>query len=602
MIISLDTETHLIARAQAAPKPVCISWADPHPSVALVDSCRAAFEAWLRSNATLIGTNIAYDMAVLGEYWPDLLPAIFDKYERGQIEDVGLREKILNIATKGRTDPAYSLEELCAEYGLPVPDKGGPWRKDFARLEGIDPALWPAGAREYVLGDAALPLEVYAKQAALDARWQSKTGYPVLHIGPFEAYKAFVLHLIECWGVHTHPERTRKFHAGLLGLIERAGASLKAAQLVREDGSRDTKAAKARMVQVCASLELDVPKTDKGGVCLDKEACEATHDELLKQYSIYSQAVTLRARADDMMQGFELPLQTRFDSMLETGRTSTSKPKPPLVGAQMQNFPRAAGARECLMFRPGHVGLVCDLPTAELRSLAQTCIDKGWHSSMADRINAGEDLHTWFACQILGITYAEGLARMEAKDPAMKEARQQAKPCNFGFPGGMGIDNFRAFAWRTYKVRLTVERAKQLKAIWLAAFPEMARYFDWIGKMYPGDRQFALVRFLRSGRFRGRVMFCGAANGNFQELTGNGAIAGLIQVSRECYTVPESALFDSRPILYTHDEIVTETPRTCAEAGALRLAKLMQTEFNKWHPDVPIVGLKADIVEMYSKG
>lgn len=562
-------------------------------------------------------------MAVIGEYWPDLLPAVFAKYERGEIHDCSIREKMLRIAAQGRCEPAYSLEDLAHMYELPSPAKDGPWRMDFARLDGVPVEDWPAGAREYVLGDAAVPLAVYQAQQALDQKWQARTGSPVLHLSGQEAYKAFVLHLISCWGVHTDPARTKAFKARLEKFLDKARVDLIQAKLVREDGSRDTKAAKARMVQVCEQLGLPVALTDKGGVCLDKEACDSTHDATLQQYSAYSQHVTLRARAEDLMQGFELPLQTRFDSLLETSRTSSSKPALPLVGIQAQNNSRDGlpcgecpacddgkprkcknklGPRECLVPRPGHRFLVCDLPTAELRSLSQTCIDKGWHSAMADQINAGRDLHTWFGGQILGIPYEEALALIKAGDPDMKEARQQAKPCNFGFPGGMGITNFRAFAWRTYKVQLSEDRAKQLKGIWTTGFGEMRHYFAWISGMFPNDRQYALVRFLRSGRWRGRVMYCAAANGFFQELTANGAAEGLCLVSKECYTVSSSPLFNSRQVLFTHDEQVLECPAERCDEAAGRLAELMKQGFNKFHPDVPIKHMKADIVDVYTKG
>lgn len=625
MLVSLDTETHLIDRAKLAPRAVCVSSASgTEARLALISDSREDIESWLgRPDVHITGVNIAYDMAVIGEHWPELLAAIFAKYELGQIHDCSIREKIIRIAAAGRCDPAYSLESLAAIYQVECPDKQGPWRTDYARLDGIPVEHWPEGAHKYPLLDAKVPLAVHEAQDKLDAKWTLRTGKPLLHLSGSEAYKAFVLHLISCWGVHTDPVRTKKFKARLEDFLTKARKDLEGSGLIRPDGSRNTKLAKARMEKVCGELSLPVPTTAKGGICLDKEACESTHDTTLMQYSAYAQHVTLLSRAEDLMQGFDLPLQTRFDSLLETGRTSSSKPRPPLVGIQAQNNSRDGlpcrvcpaclagqfrkckdklGPRECFTPRPGHRFVVCDLPTAELRSLAQTCIDKGWHSVMAEQINAGKDLHTWFGAQIVGMTYEELLAGVEAGDPQCKESRQQAKPCNFGFPGGMGIDNFRAFAWRTYKVALSEARAKQLKGIWTGSFTEMGPYFKWISGMFPNSREYALVNFIRSGRWRGRVMYCAAANGNFQELTANGAAEGLCMVSRECYTDRTSPLFDSRQVFFTHDEQVLEVPtEQCAEA-ALRLASLMKAGFNKWHPDVPIQAMKADIVDIYTKG
>lgn len=624
MIVSLDTETHLIDRAQLAPKPVCISYAcdkqDWPAGVGLVDDLRGFFVGCLKSEHTLLGTNIAYDMAVLGEYWPELLPAIFEKYERGQIQDINLNEKILQIATKGRTEPAYSLESLCLEYGVPCEGKDGPWRTDFARLDGVPIANWPAGAVEYVLGDAAKPLLVHAAQQAVAKKWQERTGYPVLHLAGVEAYKAFCLHLMSCWGIHTHPERTKKFHARLIKFLEQARVDLIAAKLVREDGSRDTKLAKARMIQVCADLGIDVPKTETGGVCLDKVACQDSHDTLLQQYSAYSQNTTLLSRANDLMQGFELPLQVRFDSLLETSRTSTSKPSPPLIGVQAQNFPKAQltcrvcgsclagkkckdpiGPRECLTPRPGYRFLVCDLPMAELHSLAQVCMRLFGKSSLAETLNAGKDVHCAFTGHMLNMDYEDVYAKYKGGDAHIKAERDKAKPCIYGFMGGLGLDSFRTFAWRQYKQKLTMDECAHRKQVWFSFMPEMRPFFDWVNTCSRG-RDYQLVRHVMTGRFRGRVKYCGACNTQFQELTATGASAGLVQVSRECYTVQGSPLWGSRPVMYTHDETVTETRSELCEAGAPRLALLMQEQFNVWHPDVPVKGLTSDIVDIYTKG
>jgi len=612
MRISLDTETHLIERAKAAPRPVCASWCEPgkQPGLALVGNFYRRFVRYLEGQDTLIGVNIAYDMAVLGEYWPDLLPAIFDKYERGQIEDISLNEKLLRIAAVGGCDPAYSMESLARIYDVPCPDKEGGWRLRYAELDGVPLEEWPTEAIDYPLGDATTPLAIDAKQQALNTKWTARAGSPVLHLAGYEAYKHFVLHLIECWGIHTDPERTRAFHAKILTAIAESATTLYKAGLIRDKGKkkgvRNIKAARAHMLAKCAELGIPPAFTKTKLVSLDKEACESMHDPVLSAYSTYTNAVTLRARADDLMRGFELPLQVQFDSLLETGRTSTSKPKPPLVGVQAQNFPRKAGARECLTPRPGHVFIVVDVPTAESRSLAQVCIDKFGFSVMADRINAGEDIHTWFASVIRNVSYEEMLRRLksgnklEAKQA--KEDRQQAKPCNFGFPGGMGAPNFAGFAWKSYKVRFTLGQAQGYRQKWLDSFREMPLFFNWIGGLFPEERQYALVKHLRSGRWRGRVTYCAACNTQFQELTAMGASWGLIKVCRECYAVPDSPLWNCRPVLYTHDEIVAEAPIEGAQEAGARMAQIVKEEFNKWHPDVPIKDIDFDVVSVYTKG
>jgi hypothetical protein len=605
MILSLDLETHLIDRGRLAPAPVSASWADPGGSgLDLIADAMPRIEAWLRDDDDIIiGANIAFDMGVLGEHYPHLLPRIFEKYAKGLIQDIQINQKIIDIASKGATADKNSLEALCERYGLVSPDKSGPWRTEFSALASVPVHYWPQGARDYVLGDAKQAFNIYHLQQLYAKDWEKASGFPLLHLAPREAEKAFALHLISCWGLHTDAGRVEILRKRLDDYLSKAGRILRRMGWVRKDGTRDTKAVQAAMERYCLAHNLRVPRTETGKVCLNKEAAFASGSRLLQTYSDYSQTDTLLSRVEDLAEGVELPLQVRFDTLLETSRVSTSKPSPPLVGVQAQNFPRdlaasvrpkkgepwVPGARECLEPRPGHLFVSCDLPSAELRSLAQVNVDLFGASSMADQLNAGRDLHLWFAAQMLGLDYEEAKARFADGDKAIKTSRQNAKACNFGFPGGMGVVNFIRYSWATYRVRLDEATAKRLKGVWLAAFPEMARYFQWINQKFDGKDKI-LHRHIRSGRFRGALSYCGACNTNFQELTANAASGGLIEVQREAYTHPGSYLYGARVVMYTHDEIVMEVTAEGAHRAALVLSHTMADAFNKWHPDVQVVG------------
>ena len=569
-MIFFDTETEPFDRAYLAPEPICMSWA-PGPDFDLVDNCKDRFTSWLEGQQVLCGVHIAYDMAVLGEYWPDLLPLIFKKYNRGQVQDLAINQKIIDIAKTGMALGKYSMEELANRYGIPV-SKGTVWRKEFKALKGVPKHLWPQEPKEYVLGDATIPQRIADCMPEVE---------PAILAGA-EARKAFALQLISCWGVKTDRERVLALEAKTKDYMAKARVRLQEAGLVRANGTRDTKAAKARMAEVVKHPSL----TDTGEIACDKQACKDSGDELLQLYSTYSQANTLMARVEDLKNGVDLPLQVRFNSLLETSRTSTSKPKPPLVGVQLQNFPREVGARECLVARPDHVIISCDLPTAELRSLSQNNIDMFGFSVMGEQLNAGRDLHLWFGAQIMGLEYKEALRRFEAGDKDVKLARQNAKPCNFGYPGGMGVANFCDFAWATYGIRFSLEEAERLKKVWMAAFPEMKMYFGRVSKLLWNKERCTLVH-LRTGRIRGRVMYCQAANSPFQELTAVGASEGLCAIQEICYTDRTNPLWNSRVIMYQHDEIVGEVPEKRMHWAGLEMSRIMAQEFNRFHPDVP---------------
>ena len=102
-----------------------------------------------------------------------------------------------------------------------------------------------------------------------------------------------------------------------------------------------------------------------------------------------------------------------------------------------------------------------------MATLAQACRTQfGWESKMADAINAGDDLHRVVAARVTG---------KEPEAVTLKE-RAQAKPINFGKPGGMGDRAVQAYARLSYGVDLTDDEVAALSGAWFDAFPEMRRF------------------------------------------------------------------------------------------------------------------------------
>lgn len=583
-MLPFDLETYPFGRANLAPRPVCGQWAPKN--LVLFRDLIPVFEGWLRGTVILCGFNIAYDMACMSEHVPELRALIHAKYRAGQVQDLALNQKLVDIATKGNAKGEYGMRATATRYGIPMPNKDSAWRREFAALDGVPVEHWPAGAVAYCLDDVHVPSLI------VDAMPDP---------GPLagqEARKAFHLHLISCWGIMTDGAKVEALRADLQADIDTWRAKLIEAELVRPDGTKNTKAAMARMLEVMPDAE-----RTKSGVCLDKEACEKSKDDILMMYSSFAQANTLMARVNDLAQGTDLPLQTRFNSLLETTRTSTSKPDLPLVGIQMQNFPRKKGTRECLVPRPGHCFLVCDLPMAELRSAAQNCIELGFRSVMAEELNKGTDLHAWFGARVAGKTYEEVLAN---KKGWAKDIRDRAKAPNFGFWGGLGARAFVDLAWSDYRILYTIDEADDLRETWLDAYPEAGKYFQyiqsglnggpgrcWVLHKKTGKKSKAYtVIHLANGMVRAKCTFNQAANTHFQLRTAVGASQGLCEISDLCYTTRESALWDSRVVAYQHDEIVTETPLDRMHEAGLELSAVLAAQFNRYHKDVPALPCK----------
>jgi DNA polymerase-1 len=289
---------------------------------------------------------------------------------------------------------------------------------------------------------------------------------------------------------------------------------------------------------------------------------------------------------------------------METGRTSSSEDKILTTSMALQNPPKKGGFRECFVARPGCTLIVADFGQAELVSLAQVTYSAFGHSKMRDVLNAEQDLHVDFGRQILAarlgvsVSYEQAWALHLARNPEMKDMRQCAKSCNFGLSGGLGWASLQSYAKKAWGVTLTGEQAKQLKIDWLRHFDEMREYFKWIGNM-TADGRGDIQQFM-SRRWRGQCYFTQAANTFFQGLTADAAKAALFEVSRHCYSVKSSALYECRPLLFVHDEIITEARKEQAAEAAVEQERIMIEVYRRYTPDVRITAT-AHLTDRWSK-
>lgn len=352
-MFAFDTETALIRPGCNAPELVCVTYASPgeEPRLLRWDDARALAEAMLEGDEVLVGHNVAYDFAVFAAQWPDLIPAIFAKYERHQVSDTMIRAMLLDTASGKRRGfnrdgvwykPTYDLGTLAKRYcdiRLSKPsdeDAEDHWRLRYAELRDVPVEAWPVEATSYALEDARATMEVWLAQEPHaefleDERRQCKYD--------------FVLKLISTWGLRTSKEAVDRYAEETQKEYDAVLARLIAAGLARKDGSRDTKAAKARMAQVCTEKGLPIRKT-KGdgkpnkktgipanGICLDADACEATDDEILGDYADFSKLKKVQGTDIPLLYGgVEYPIHTRY-GLAETGRTTSRKPN-------VQNFRR----------------------------------------------------------------------------------------------------------------------------------------------------------------------------------------------------------------------------------------------------------------------
>ena len=369
---------------------------------------------------------------------------------------------------------------------------------------------------------------------------------------------------------------------------------------------------------------VNLPATDTGRIKKGQDVLEVVEDDgiarLVKYEAIGKKLSTFVAPLRDA--GYS-PLTARINTMVESGRASSSKPN-------LMNLPREGGERECLVARPGHYIVSTDYATIELRAWAQVCKDAGISSTMLVALNEGRDLHAQLGAVMSGVCYETFMTWLSGDEGSEKKAlakklRAVAKPANFGLPVGMGVTSFKSSARKSYGVDFDKDAsllpAPAVIEAWNNTWTEAPAYFSWIesglkstGKqveqkltrrngstvtIMKDDKRGAVVH-PRSGRARGGCMFTEAANTYFQGMAADAFKASLFALSAECYAVPSSPLYGARLLAPIHDEVLMEVRDDRVQAATDRMIEVMESCGRRYMPDVPIVAEPA-IMRRWSK-
>jgi DNA polymerase I-like protein with 3'-5' exonuclease and polymerase domains len=245
--------------------------------------------------------------------------------------------------------------------------------------------------------------------------------------------------------------------------------------------------------------------------------------------------------------------------------------------------------------------IVSDYKGAELVTHAQDCLDlfPGKPCKMAEVLNDGGDPHGYLGADVMKVPYERFMKLYKQNDPKAGRMRQGAKPGNFGFPVGMGIQRFIQYAKTDYGVVVTESEAQNLKRLWLKRFPENRRYLKLHQNLFANRRRVA-IKQLWSGRWRGGCTYTEACNTRFQGRAADGAKLAMWRIAWRQWMEPESDLYGTRQILFVHDENVVETPEDQAEAAKDELDEVMIEAFEEVCPDMK-VRTDSHITDRYAK-
>jgi hypothetical protein len=443
-VVAFDTETALIRPALLAPPLVCVTSqrSGEGAQICHVTAAEKRIEVWLSgSENILVGHNTAYDMAVICERFPILRPRIFEAYAQDRVTDTMIRQQLLDIAAgcyRGRVGEKgkwfsyeYTLEALakrCA--GMQLLKDG--WRLSYAEFLDTPLEEWPRRAREVQAAARPRVVELTARIEDVDAAGKPREDeetikalvkeragleemiagdpmrcaeYPLddaratlavyqaqeKHVAYLadqyrQARAAFALHLSSAWGLRTDAVGVELLRSTTQAQYDELEDELIQLGLIRNDKkkTRDTKAAKARMIRVCAEEKIPLRRTDAHAdpectKCRDGEGNPLpAGDDRLRRARLPRRGRLQRhrrrrargvhrserlqegalERRPGAAEGRQVP-RAHAVRLAETGRTTSSKPN-------IQNLRRMAGVREAFVPRPGKVFFAADYPAARI--------------------------------------------------------------------------------------------------------------------------------------------------------------------------------------------------------------------------------------------
>lgn len=637
-MIFFDCETYRFSAGYQAPKLVCLAIKiDNYISVQKgISDCSRVVRIALESGEHICNHYIAFDMAVMAANDPSLIPLIFEAYYNDLITCSDVRQKLIDIAenkfkiksdedieeeefeerTKGRSF-GYSLATLAKDFLGEDLDKDT-WRTSYADLDHVPLHLWPLGAIDYVKKDVDIAAKLWALQ-------EKKQRY--LADQYRQARASFWLRLMSNWGLRTDKQGIEELANRTKIEYRKVSARLEEAGLIRPDrvdrkgneqlGARNTKEARRRIEKAYSDLGRPYPLTEKGLPSLSRTSCNESGDPLLFDYAKVASLRALMAKDLPMLSaGINAPIHSQFEVLKATGRTGSRKPN-------VQNLAREGGIRECIVpfcfvcgrtFNDWHRSTgacscgneitqfwMIDYGSVELCTLAQICLSLFGYSVLGDTINQDLDPHLRMASEILGESY-ENLSKIrdqgkgqdciskqgfcECRYCTVNHARQTAKVSLFGYPGGLGAEAFVFYAQNSYGVKITKERAWELKKLWLRTYPEMG---DYLRYMSTTAENVGMIEQFKSERYRGGARYTEACNTMFQGLAADLAKEAGFNIVREMYDSSlQSPLFGSRLVLFVHDEFVGQSLKSDIKIVAERAKQIMLKAAENWLPDIKV--------------
>lgn len=448
-IVSIDTETHLIATGNLAPPLVSLSVSYLKENRICSElSCIAEKEHLYNTLCSLlnpenhihiVGANLCFDLTVIIYQFPELTSWIFQKAGNWEFHDVQIREMLINLSLHGGIDfieldngstkaISYSLSELEKSY-LGVDrtrekeDPDAP-RFNYQSLQDTPLKDWPEEYKKYAIEDSENTLKIFFEQ-------EKQRDAASLASEEFQTSSSLCLRLMTCLGLRIDQSKVQEIEREValdlnpekMGILVESGI-LRPAEPGRPkkkqpkeafitgntvytkgtEESIDTKKLKKHVEKLCESLGKEVKKTETKRTSLNEEVItsllEEVDDPILVAYKLRQSLQKIVNTYLPAISGHDI-IYPNFSVLKVTGRTGSSgnrKGKNDYPSTNIQNQdPRI---RPCFIPSPGHLFCSIDFSAAELVTTAQTVFGLFGHSKLRDVLLAGRDPHAYLGSQL----------------------------------------------------------------------------------------------------------------------------------------------------------------------------------------------------------
>ncbi|MBD5137991.1 MAG: DNA polymerase I [Ruminococcus sp.] len=424
----------------------------------------------------------------------------------------------------------YSVERMCAEYGVPTYDDLG----EFAEIAAL----------------AALAPVMLAKVEKQGMTWL---------LNEIELPLTEVLASMEHYGVRVDSEGIKRFGETLTE--EMTGIE----QQIYFMAGHEFNIGSPKQLGVVLFEEMGLPtgKKTKTGYSTNADVLENLRDkheivDLILQYrqlsklnSTYVEGLLKVVAEDGRVHSLFKQTETR------TGRISSAEPN-------VQNIPvrteLGRNMRKFFVADEGYTLLDADYSQIELRILAHMSGDKNMQEGFAN----GMDIHTSTAAQVFDMP----------ADMVTSEMRRAAKAVNFGIVYGIG-----AFSL-SKDIDVTVAEADRYIKNYLAKYPNVSRFMDETVSNAK-EKGYAVTMFGR----RRPIPELKNSNKNVQAFGKRAAMnapvqgtaADIIKIAMiKVFRRLKAENLEARLILQVHDELIIEVTEKDAERAAAVLGEEMR--------------------------